>query len=139
MKIFEMANEFYQSLGMPSAKMSYTGNAIIERPDDRLMVCHPQAYDFCDGKDFRIRMCTKISQSNFKTAHHEMGHIEYFTLYKDQPIPFRNGANPGFHEAIGDTIALSVNTPTHLEKVYLYELLLGLSNKNNFDVYDYGF
>jgi hypothetical protein len=28
-------------------------------------------------------------------VHHEMGHIEYYLQYKDQPITFREGANPG--------------------------------------------
>ena len=50
-----------------------------------------------------------------------MGHIMYFIMYKDQPLLFRTGANPGFHEAVGDTIALSVSTPTHLQKIGLLE------------------
>lgn len=64
-------------------------------------------------------MCTKVNQEDFITIHHEMGHIQYFILYKDQPIVFRTGANPGFHEAIGDTIALSVSTPKHLKQIGL--------------------
>lgn len=126
-----MANEFYQSLGLESTEISYTGNGIIEKPTDRIIVCSPQAYDFCDGKDFRIRMCTTITQSDFKTAHHEMGHIQYFMLYKNQPIPFRAGANPGFQEAIGDTIALSVNSPTHLEKVKIFFIEKFIDYYNN--------
>lgn len=50
------------------------------------------------------------------TVHHEMGHIQYFILYKNQPQVLREGANPAFHEAVGDTIALSVSTPQHLKK-----------------------
>lgn len=70
-----------------------------------------------DGHDFRIKQCATVNQRNFVTAHHEMGHIQYQILYKDQPLPFRDGANPGFHEAVGDTMALSVSNPTHLKKV----------------------
>lgn len=114
----EVSDEFYGSLGLESNEMSYTGDSIIEKPLDKLIVCHASAWDFCNGKDFRIKMCTKITQEDFITVHHEMGHIQYFILYKDQPIPFRNGANPGFHEAVGDTIALAVGTPTHLQKVF---------------------
>lgn len=73
--------------------------------------------DFYDGKDFRIKMCTTVNQENFITVHHEMGHIQYFILYKDQPLLFRDGANPGFHEAVGDLMALSVSNPNHLKKV----------------------
>lgn len=64
-------------------------------------------------------MCTKLTFDDFVTIHHEMGHIEYFILYKNQSVLFRDGANPGFHEAIGDTIALSVSTPKHLRKLGL--------------------
>lgn len=53
------------------------------------------------------------------TVHHEMGHVQYFLQYKDQPISFRDGANPGFHEAIGDVMALSVSTPKHLHSINL--------------------
>jgi len=52
-------------------------------------------------------------------AHHEMGHIQYFMQYKDLPVTFREGANPGFHEAIGDVLALSVSTPKHLHSINL--------------------
>lgn len=66
-------------------------------------------------------MCTGIDYDDFVTIHHEMGHIQYYLQYKNQPITLRGGANPGFHEAVGDTIALSVATPKHLEKVGLLQ------------------
>lgn len=64
-------------------------------------------------------MCTKIDREHFTTIHHEMGHIQYFMSYRYQPAIFRTGANPGFHEAIGDTIALSVSTSRHFQKIGL--------------------
>lgn len=64
-------------------------------------------------------MCTGVNQANLITIHHEMGHCEYYLAYKDLPYAFRSGANPGFHEAIGDTIALSVENPKHLKSVGL--------------------
>ena len=69
-------------------------------------------------------MCTDITMEDLVTIHHEMGHIEYFMQYKDQPVVFRDGANPGFHEAIGDLMALSVSTPGHLHKIGLLEDLV---------------
>jgi len=60
-----------------------------------------------------------ISQQDLITVSHEMGHAEYYLLYKDQPVEYRTGANPGFHEAVGDTIALSVMTPEHLKEIKL--------------------
>lgn len=64
-------------------------------------------------------MCTNIDFDDFITIHHEMGHILYYMLYRDQPFILRGGANPAFHEAIGDTIALSVATPKHLVLIKL--------------------
>lgn len=117
LKMFEESDRFYQSLDLEPMKMSYTNLSIIEKPKDRVIVCHASAWDFCNGQDFRIKQCTTVDHKNFITIHHEMGHIQYYILYKDQPVLFRTGANPGFHEAIGDLMALSVSTPKHLEKV----------------------
>ncbi|KAF5284087.1 hypothetical protein FQA39_LY17136 [Lamprigera yunnana] len=118
-QMFGTSNDFYTSLGLESCEMSYGDKAVIEKPQDREILCHASAWDFSDKKDFRIKMCTEVNYEDFVTIHHEMGHIEYCILYKDQPIAFRNGANPGFHEAIGDTIALSVATPKHLKRINL--------------------
>ena len=64
-------------------------------------------------------MCTKINMDDFITIHHEMGHVEYFLQYKEQPVIYHTGANPGFHEAVGDVLALSVSTPKHLNTIGL--------------------
>lgn len=67
----------------------------------------------------RIKQCTTVTMEQLFTVHHEMGHIQYYLQYKDQPVSFRSGANPGFHEAIGDVMSLSVSTPSHLKKIGL--------------------
>lgn len=67
----------------------------------------------------RIKQCTTVNMEDLVVAHHEMGHIQYFMQYKDLPVTFREGANPGFHEAIGDVLALSVSTPKHLRSINL--------------------
>lgn len=121
LKMFEDSNDFYTTLGLEDCEMSYTGKSIIEKPEDRVIACHASAWDFCNGEDYRVKMCTKITQGDYETVHHEMGHIEYFILYKDQPLPFRTGANPGFHEAVGDAISLSVNNPHHLKTIGLLD------------------
>lgn len=69
----------------------------------------------------RIKQCTVVTMDDLITVHHEMGHVQYFLQYKDQPISFRDGANPGFHEAIGDVLALSVSTPKHLQSIGLLD------------------
>lgn len=90
---------------------------------------HPKLFEFFSAQEsrirdvlrflYRIKMCTTITHSDLITIHHEMGHIVYFMEYKDQPFIYRNSANPGFHEAIGDTMALAVNTPSHLQSIGL--------------------
>lgn len=120
-KMFEMSDEFYQSLGLPNSTMSYSEKAVIEKPADKTIACHASAWDFCDGEDFRVKMCTRVDMEDFVVVHHEMGHIMYYLLYKDHPLIFRSGANPGFHEAVGDTIALAVSTPQHLLTVGLLD------------------
>ncbi|KAL3284139.1 hypothetical protein HHI36_018307 [Cryptolaemus montrouzieri] len=123
-KIFETAENFFISINMSTMLPSFWRNSILEKPIDREIICHGSAWDFADGKDFRIKMCTTITEENFVVAHHEMGHIEYYMQYKDQPFSFRSGANPGFHEAIGDMIALSVKSAKHLNELRLTEVNL---------------
>ncbi|KAK9881012.1 hypothetical protein WA026_014355 [Henosepilachna vigintioctopunctata] len=118
-KIFKTAEDFFVSIGFPPMTQAFWKNSIFVKPQDREIVCHASAWDFHDGDDFRLKMCATVSKDYFNIAHHEMGHIEYFMQYKDQPVAFRDGANPGFHEAIGDLILLSVQSPKHLEKLNL--------------------
>ncbi|XP_019869986.2 angiotensin-converting enzyme isoform X2 [Aethina tumida] len=124
LKMFESANGFFKSLNLISNERCYdtSKGAMIEKPTDgREVLCHASAWDFCDGETYRVKMCTDVNLESFLVIHHEMGHIEYFQLYKKQPITFREGANPGFHEAVGDTISLSVSTPKHLSKINLLQ------------------
>ncbi|CAH1994103.1 unnamed protein product [Acanthoscelides obtectus] len=127
LEMFKKADEFYQSLGLYSMEMCYneSAGAMIRKPTDgREVLCHASAWDFCDKKTFRLKMCTDVTFEDFRTIHHEMGHIQYYLQYKHLSHTFREGANPAFHEAVGDTMALSVSTPTHLKKIKLL---------NNFD------
>lgn len=125
LKMFQTSDEFFTSLGLIKMPDLFWEKSMIEKPDDgRKVVCHASAWDFSNGKDFRIKQCTDITTDDFQTVHHEMGHIEYFLQYKDLPVVYRGGANPGFHEAVGDVLALSVTTPKHLHAVGLLPELL---------------
>jgi peptidyl-dipeptidase A len=77
LKMFEMSDEFYMSMGLPTSNMSYSDKAVIEKPSQTI-ACHASAWDFCDREDFRIKMCTKVNMEDFITVHHEMGHIMYY-------------------------------------------------------------
>jgi len=118
-RMFVLSEEFFTSLGLIAMPQTFWDGTMMTKPTDRDVVCHASAWDFYNHVDFRIKQCTEVDMGWLMTTHHEMGHIEYFLQYKEQPVQFRDGANPGFHEAIGDTLALSVNTPEHLQAIGL--------------------
>ncbi|KAK3699415.1 hypothetical protein QZH41_018576 [Actinostola sp. cb2023] len=117
-KMFELAQSFFVSIGLEAMPASFWEKSVLSKPVNRSIVCHASAWGF-EPNDVRIKMCTRMNQNDLIISHHEMGHCEYFLAYKNQPYAYRDGANPGFHEAIGDTIALSVETPKYLKSVGL--------------------
>ncbi len=114
LKMVQTAEAFFTSLGLPELPESFYTNSMIVKPRDRNVVCHASAWDLDDGNDPRIKQCVEINEEQFGTLHHELGHIYYFLMYKDQPSVFKGGAHDGFHEAVGDTIQLSM-TPGYLK------------------------
>jgi peptidyl-dipeptidase A len=109
---------FYASIGFPALPKTFWERSLFVRPRDRDVVCHASAWDIDLKDDLRIKMCIEQTAEDFTTIHHELGHNFYQRAYDEQPIIFRDSANDGFHEAIGDTIALSV-TPEYLVKIGL--------------------
>lgn len=122
--MFRLAEEFFKSLGLPPMTNDFWANSVMKKPPQDV-VCHASAWDFHNGHDYRIKMCTKVTSDDLWTIHHEMGHIQYFMAYSHQPDIFRDGANPGFHEALGDTIALSAAGGTHLSTIGLVDESMG--------------
>ncbi|XP_008300961.1 angiotensin-converting enzyme [Stegastes partitus] len=119
--MFRVAEEFFTSLGLEEMPQEFWDKSMLVKPEGREVVCHASAWDFYNRKDFRIKQCTTVTMEQLFTVHHEMGHIQYYLQYKDQPVGYRRGANPGFHEAIGDVLSLSVSTPKHLKTINLLE------------------
>jgi peptidyl-dipeptidase A len=111
---------FYTSLGFPALPETFWQRSQITRPRDRDVICHASAWDVDFKDDLRIKMCTKVNSDDFVTIHHELGHNFYQRAYNQQPFLYQNGANGGFHEAIGDFIALSV-TPEYLVQIGLLD------------------
>ncbi len=109
---------FFTSLGLTKLPKSFWERSMFKRPMDREVVCHASAWDIDFEADLRIKMCIKVNEEDFTTIHHELGHNYYQYYYRHQPALFRDSANDGFHEALGDVIALSV-TPSYLTKVGL--------------------
>ncbi len=111
---------FYTSLGFAPLPKTFWERSLFVRPRDRDVVCHASAWDIDAVDDVRIKMCIEPTADDFTTIHHELGHNFYQRAYSRQPVLFRDSANDGFHEAIGDTIALSV-TPEYLVKIGLLD------------------
>jgi peptidyl-dipeptidase A len=109
---------FFTSLGFAPLPPTFWERSLFTRPRDRDVVCHASAWDLDMENDVRIKMCTEPTAEDFVTVHHELGHNFYQRAYAKQPPLFRDSANDGFHEAIGDTIALSV-TPKYLKELGL--------------------
>ncbi|MFT6407899.1 MAG: peptidyl-dipeptidase A [Arenicella sp.] len=115
LQMTKTAEGFFTSLGLPSLPDSFYKNSMIKKPRDRNVVCHASAWDMDNGNDPRIKQCVEVNEEQLGTLHHELGHIYYYLMYKDQPSTFKGGAHDGFHEAIGDTIVLSM-TPGYLKE-----------------------
>jgi len=119
LKMTRIAEDFYTSLGMPALPDSFWKNSAFVKPRDRNMVCHASAWDFdLANNDVRLKQCIEVSEDDLFTVHHELGHIYYYINYEQQSPLFQRGAHDGFHEAIGDTMTLSL-TPQHLVKIGL--------------------
>jgi len=111
---------FYSSLGFAKLPDTFWKRSQFLKPADREVVCHASAWDVDNKDDIRIKMCIKVNSDDFVTIHHELGHNYYQRAYNKQPFLYLNGANDGFHEAIGDFIALSI-TPQYLVDIGLLD------------------
>ncbi len=121
-RIVRTGEGFFSSLGFAPLPQTFWERSMITQPRDREVVCHASAWDIDNVDDLRIKMCTRVNADDFVTVHHELGHNYYQRAYNRQPFLYLNSANDGFHEAIGDMIALSI-TPEYLVQI-------GLLNRN---------
>ncbi|MEN3749696.1 M2 family metallopeptidase [Sphingomonas sp. HF-S3] len=120
LKMVKGGENFYSSIGFAPLPETFWQRSQFVKPADREVQCHASAWDLDDKDDLRIKMCIKVNADDFVTIHHELGHNYYQRAYKDQPMLYRNGANDGFHEAIGDFVALSI-TPDYLVQIGLLD------------------
>jgi len=122
MKMVRRGEAFYVSLGMDKLPETFWQRSMFTKPADREVVCHASAWDVTYHDDLRIKMCIKINEEDLVTIHHELGHNYYQHAYFRLPFLFQNGANDGFHEAIGDAVALSV-TPGYYQQVGILDAI----------------
>ena len=119
-KMVKTGEAFYTSLGLPALPASFWERSQLTKPRDREVVCHASAWDLDQKDDLRIKMCIKVNAEDFVVIHHELGHNYYQRSYNQRPYLYLAGANDGFHEAIGDFIALSI-TPEYLVQIGLLD------------------
>ena len=117
-KITQSAENFYVSLGFPKLPQTFWERSLLKKPADRDVQCHASAWHMDSELDVRIKQCIEPTQEQLMTVYHELGHVFYYLSYKDQPFLFQSGAHDGFHEAIGDTVNLSM-TPAYLHTIGL--------------------
>ncbi len=116
LEMVRYGERFFTSLGFESLPGTFWDRSLFTKPRDRDVVCHASAWDVDNEDDLRIKMCIDVNSEDFTVIHHELGHNFYQRAYNEQPLLFRDSANDGFHEAVGDTISLSV-TPEYLVKL----------------------
>jgi len=120
LEMVRYGERFFSSLGFAPLPKTFWQRSLFVKPGDREVVCHASAWDVDNDEDLRIKMCIQISEEEFGVIHHELGHNYYQRAYKSKPYLFRDSANDGFHEAVGDTIALSI-TPEYLTQIGLLD------------------
>ena len=117
-RITQSAESFYVSLGFPKLPQTFWERSMLTQPRDRDVQCHASAWHIDSKSDVRIKQCIEPTQVELETVYHELGHVFYYLSYRNQPYLFQGGAHDGFHEAIGDTVNLSM-TPGYLHKIGL--------------------
>lgn len=118
LQMVKAGEQFFSSLGFEPLPETFWKRSLITKPEDRDVVCHASAWDLDNQDDIRIKMCTQITGEDFQTVHHELGHNYYQRAYKNQPYIYKGSANDGFHEAVGDTVGLSI-TPKYMKEIGL--------------------
>lgn len=119
-EMVRIGERFFTSLGFDPLPETFWERSLFVKPQDRDVVCHASAWDLDNEEDLRIKMCIEVDAEDFQTIHHELGHNFYQRAYKDLPLLYKESANDGFHEAVGDAIALSV-TPSYLVQIGLLD------------------
>jgi peptidyl-dipeptidase A len=120
LEMVRIGERFFTSLGFAPLPKTFWERSLFVKPRDREVVCHASAWNIDSADDLRIKMCIDVTAEDFTTIHHELGHNFYQRAYNSLPVVLRDSANDGFHEAVGDTLALSV-TPEYLVSIGLLD------------------
>ena len=51
--VFRLAEDFFVSMNMSAMPLEFWQTSVLEEPVDRVVLCQPSAWDFCNRRDFR--------------------------------------------------------------------------------------
>ncbi|VDK44288.1 unnamed protein product [Anisakis simplex] len=120
--MFIQAYKYFKQLGFGKLPHTLWTKSVFSRTWSKDMVCNPAvAYDMRDvnANDYRIKACVQPNENDFKRAHKLMAHLYYEYLYREQPFPLREAANPSTLMALINAFA---NLATNID--YLKSLAM---------------
>src|SRR5260370_2131442 len=117
--IIKTAEQFYTGLGFSPLPQSFWQKSDLYPlpPDSKRKKNTHASCDHIDlENDIRSLQSIEPNARWFFTAHHELGHGYYFKAYTRPEVPYllRIGAAPGFHEGVGELIALASSQVPYL-------------------------
>jgi len=120
--IVKTAEQFYTGLGfapLPDTFWPRSDLYPVKAGDSRKKNTHASCWHVDLDKDIRSLMSVEPNAWWFYTAHHELGHAYYFMSYTRDDVPplLRLGANPAFHEGMGELISLAAGQVPYLKSV----------------------
>ncbi|KAK0175774.1 hypothetical protein PV327_009498 [Microctonus hyperodae] len=116
-KMISVSEDFFTSLNFPPMTDKFRTLSLVTRRNNSINNCHGSARNMYELNDFRVLACFEVNEESFNIIHHEMGHVQYYMAYQNQPVIYQNGVNSAFHESIGDVIFLGAMTPRHLHRL----------------------
>lgn len=119
-RIVRSAEAFYVGLGFPALPSSFWTRSDlypVKPGESRKKNAHASCWHLDLGTDIRSLMSVESNYQWFETTHHELGHGYYFMAYTRPEVPplLRDGANPSFHEGIGELISLATRQVPYLK------------------------
>jgi len=118
--IIKTAEQFYTGLGFsPLPESFWQKSDLYPLPPEskRKKNTHASCWHIDLETDIRSLQSIEPNARWFFTAHHELGHGYYFKAYTRPEVPYllRLGAAPGFHEGVGELIALASSQVPYLQ------------------------
>jgi peptidyl-dipeptidase A len=120
--VVKSAEQFYTGLGfakLPKTFWERSDLYPVKAGDPRKKNTHASCWHVDLNTDIRSLMSVEPNDWWFHTAHHELGHGYYFMSYTRPEVPplLRIGANPAFHEGMGELISLAAGQVPYLQSL----------------------